>query len=173
MRRFILVKLGQPVFVLLAGWMSLVGSELPAHAATNNSSWAFPGTSGRMIRQPDALGNRVLDYSGAGYKGGTVPIPIVTVKTNVSPVAGDDGASIQGAINYVAALPLDANGFRGAVLLSAGEYQIAGSIIITNSGVVLRGVGDGSDTNSNTILYATYVGTDQSSSLVLISNTTS
>ncbi len=105
-----------------------------------------------MIRQPDALGNRVLDYSGAGYKGGTVAIPNVTVKTNLAPVAGDDGASIQGAINYVAALPPDANGFRGAVLLSAGEYQIAGSITINASGVVLRGVGDGSDTNSNTIL---------------------
>ncbi len=165
MRRLVLGRIDKPAFVVLSGLMLLLGSAPIARATTNNSSWAFPGPSGRMIRQPDALGNRLLDYSGAGYKGGTVPIPNVTVKTNLAPVAGDDGASIQGAINYVASLPLDTNGFRGAVLLSAGEYQIAGSIIITNSGVVLRGVGDGSDTNSNTILRDT--GTTQDSLIVV------
>ena len=111
-----------------------------------------------MIRQPDALGNRVLDYSGVGYRGGTVPIPSVTVKTNISPVAGDDGASIQAAINYVASLPLDTNGFRGAVLLNAGEYQIANSITINTGGIVLSGVGEGSDTHSNTIIRAAGTG---------------
>ena len=40
-------------------------------AATNSSVWAFQGSSGRIIRRPDTLGNRVLDYSGVGYKGGT------------------------------------------------------------------------------------------------------
>jgi hypothetical protein len=139
---------------LVTGLLILLGFEVTARAATNTSYWAFSGTSGRIIRQPDALGNRVLDYSGVGYKGGTVPIPVVAVKTNVSPVAGDDDASIQAAINYVASLPLDANGFRGAVLLSAGEYQISNSITINASGIVLRGVGNGSDTNANTVLRA-------------------
>ena len=120
-----------------------------------------------MIRQPDALGNRLLDYSGVGYKGGTVPIPSVTVKTNIAPVAGDNGANIQAAINYVATLPLDTNGFRGAVLLSAGEYPISNSITITASGIVLRGVGDGSDTNINTVLRATYVGSNHPSLVVV------
>jgi len=98
-----------------------------------------------MICQPDALGNRVLDYSGVGYKGGTAPIRDVPVKTNLSPVAGDNGASIQAAINYVKTLPLDANGFRGAVLLAAGDYPISNSITINASGIVLRGAGDGTN----------------------------
>jgi hypothetical protein len=133
-------------------------SALDASAATNLSAWVFPGASGRMICQPDALGNRVLDYSGVGYKGGTVPIPDVPAKVTISPVAGDDGASIQAAINTVKALPLDANGFRGAILLTAGEYQISNSITVNASGIVLRGVGDGSDTNINTILRAAGAG---------------
>ncbi len=134
-------------------------------AATNLSVWAYPGSSGRILQQPDALGNRVLDYSSVGYKSGTVPLPTVTVKTNVSPGAGDDTARIQGAINYVKTLPLDANGFRGAVLLAAGEYQISNSITIDASGIVLRGVGDGSDTNSNTVLRST--GTNQPTLIAL------
>jgi autotransporter-associated beta strand protein len=124
-------------------------------AATNLSAWAFPGTSGRMLYRPDALGNRVLDYTAAGYKGGTVPIPDVPVKVTRSPVAGDNGAHIQAAVNHVKTLPLDANGFRGAVLLTAGEYPIAGSITIDASGIVLRGVGDGA---SGTILRAAGTG---------------
>ena len=141
--------------VLLCFWGA---SLLAASGATNLSAWVLPGASGRMICQPDALGNRVLDYSGVGYKGGTVPIPEVPVKVTISPVAGDDGASIQAAINTVKALPLDANGFRGAILLTAGEYQISNSITVDASGIVLRGVGDGSDTNSNTILRAAGAG---------------
>ena len=139
--------------------MLSVAWGLTASAATNLSAWAFPGVSGRMIHQPDALGNRVPDYSGVGYMGGTVPIPNVPAKATISPVAGDDGANIQAAINSVKLLSLDTNGFRGAVLLTAGEYQISNSITIDASGVVLRGVGDGSDTNFNTVLRAT--GTNQ------------
>ena len=131
-----------PVLVMLSPSHGLTSS-----GATNLSAWAFPGVSGRMIHQPDALGNRVPDYSGVGYMGGTVPIPNVPAKATISPVAGDDGANIQAAINSVKLLSLDTNGFRGAVLLTAGDYQISNSITIDASGIVLRGVGDGSDTN--------------------------
>ena len=128
-------------------WLVLVlfgTSLLAARGATNLSVWFFPGASGWMIRQPDALGNRVLDYSGVGYLGGTAPIPDVASKTNLSPVAGDNGPRIQAAINYVATLPLS-NGFRGAVFLSAGEYAISNSITIAASGIILRGAGDGTN----------------------------
>jgi hypothetical protein len=57
----------------------------------------------------------------------------------VAPVEGDDGASIQAAIDEVSALEPDADGFRGAVLLRAGTYEVAGSLSIRTSGVVLRG----------------------------------
>ncbi len=155
--------------IFLGGF--LLGS-LVSDAATNLSTWSSPGASGRMVRQPDALGNRLLDFSGAGYKGGTVPIPNVAVKTNLTPVAGDNRPQIQAAINYVAGLPVDANGFRGAVQLSAGYYPVSNSVVIAASGIVLRGAGEGGDTNSNTILYATYIGTNQPS-LVVVSNSSS
>ena len=128
-----------------AGVLLLLTSLLPLSAQSNLSTWVFPGTSGRLLHQPDALGNRILDYTAAGYRGGTVPIPDVAVKTNLSAVAGvDNGPRIQGAINYVATLPL-VNGFRGAVFLNAGEYAISNSITISASGIVLRGAGDGTN----------------------------
>ncbi len=120
-----------------------------------NSVWVTPGPSGRLLSSADTLGNRVLDFSSAGYQSGLLPLPLsnsVPVRTNLSPVAGDNCARIQNAINYVQSLPLGTNGFRGAVLLSAGEYALSNSITITASGVVLRGVGSGTN---GTVLRAT------------------
>ena len=58
------------------------------------------------------------------------------------------------AIARPSQLPPDGNGFRGAVLLTAGEFPISGQLHINASGVVLRGVG--SFTNgSGTVLRAT------------------
>src|SRR5436190_23862098 len=106
-----------------------------------NSIYAFPGADGHMLYQPQPLGDHIQDYSTAGYKGGTVPIPDVPVKVTVNPVAGDDASTIQAAINSVAAMPMDANGFRGAVYLNPGTYEVGTSISIVTSGVVLRGAG--------------------------------
>ena len=55
----------------------------------------------------------------------------------------------------MAALPLDQKGIRGALLLKAGKYTIAGTIRIKASGIILRGEGDGEDTLKNTVLVAT------------------
>ena len=126
-----------------------------AFASTNLSTWVFPGSSGRLLSSADALGNRIMDTSSAGYKSGLVPLPLansVPVRTNLSPVAGDNLVRIQNAINYVQSLPLDTNGFRGAVLLNAGEYALSNSITISASGVVLRGAGSGTN---GTVLRAT------------------
>ena len=139
--------------MLLAGCLAV--SLHPAAATTNLSTWVFPAASGRLLARPDYLGNRVIDASGVGYKGGIVPLPssnTVPVRISVSPVAGDNVANVQNAINTVAAMPLDANGFRGAVLLTAGEYPLSTTIRITASGVVLRGVGSGP---GGTVLRAT------------------
>lgn len=132
--------------------LALGALALPAPAGTNLSAWVFPGASGRLLRQPDALGNRLLDYTTVGYQGGGVPIPDVPVRVTISPVAGDNTANIQGAINAVKVLPLDTNGFRGAVMLAAGEYPCAGTITINASGIVLRGAGSGTN---GTVLRAT------------------
>ncbi|HKI69851.1 MAG TPA: pectate lyase, partial [Verrucomicrobiae bacterium] len=79
--------------------------------------------------------------SHCGYAGGDQPIPDAPVKVLVSPVKGDEPARIQKAIDYVASLPPDANGVRGAVLLLKGGHEVFGRLQITNSGVILRGQG--------------------------------
>jgi hypothetical protein len=101
------------------------------------------GQDGELVYEPDQRGNRVPDFSHCGYLGGGVPIPDVPVRIVVSPGKGDSTRRIQAAIDYVAGLPADKQGFRGAVLLRSGRYEIAGSLRLTAGGVVLRGQGDG------------------------------
>ena len=115
----------------------------------------YPGREGRLVYVPDEEGNTIPDASHAGYGGGGVPIPTVPVKETIWPVAGDNTAHVQAAIDKVSALPLDKNGFRGAVLLRAGYYRMATSLRVQASGVVLRGEGM-SDTG--TILIGTGTG---------------
>ena len=89
----------------------------------------------------DARGNRVLDFSYAGYKSGEQDIPMAVARVSVPPIDGDATAHIQQALDYVASLPPDANGLRGAVLLSEGVYHVEGALHINVGGVVLRGSG--------------------------------
>jgi len=109
------------------------------------SAIVYPGEDGRLVYVPDALGNTVPDFSRAGYGGGGVALPEVAVAVTVAPEPGDARARIQAAIDEVASLPLDEHGFRGAVLLLAGEYEVGGTLRIGASGVVLRGEGNGTD----------------------------
>lgn len=103
----------------------------------------------------DKDNNYLPDFSHAGYKNGISPLPdILSVKT-IDPITGDNTAHIQAAIDELGLLPLDSEGFRGALLLSAGTYEIRGQVVIRNSGIVVRGVGDEADPTSNTILKAT------------------
>lgn len=114
----------------------------------------FDPTQSFLIYSNDNMGNRLPDFSFAGYEGGGVAIPTnIVVKTNLSAIAGDNTAHIQGAINYVSGLSADANGFRGVVLLNPGTYIIGGSLTISAGGVVLRGSGD--NTNTGTVLLVT------------------
>jgi hypothetical protein len=108
--------------------------------------------NGRLFYPRDAQGNRIPDYSHAGYKGGGVPLPAVPIVLTISPIAGDDTAHIQAALNSVGSLPLQPDGYRGTVLLTAGVYQVDGTLRVDQTGVVLSGVGDGSDPAANTIL---------------------
>ncbi|WP_245681382.1 fibronectin type III domain-containing protein [Arcticibacter eurypsychrophilus] len=108
--------------------------------------------SGRLTYVGDRDGNRVPDFSYAGYKGGGVPIPTVKIMETVSAIEGDNTVHIQSALDKVAALHLGSDGFRGAVFLKAGKYDIQGTLYINASGVVLRGAGDNGDSSTNTIL---------------------
>lgn len=98
---------------------------------------------------PDAYGNTLPDFSHAGFRGGGIPLPElgdeIAVKATVSP-----GEDVQAAIDAVSALPLGAGGFRGAVLLLRGHHEVTTPLLISSSGVVLRG--EGSDRENGTLL---------------------
>ena len=85
------------------------------------------------------------DYSYCGYQASEAAIPMVPIKAVVSATDQDATASIQAALDYVASLPLDEQGFRGAVLLEKGTYRISQTLWIKASGVVLRGSGISSE----------------------------
>jgi hypothetical protein len=108
-----------------------------------SSQWVYADANGKLAYKAlSAKGDRILDFSYAGYMGGGVALPSVPVKQTVSPSGGDDTSPISSAIAAVSALPLT-NGFRGAVLLEAGTFNVSGSLTIGASGVVLRGSGSG------------------------------
>jgi hypothetical protein len=106
-------------------WM-LTACALHAQAI---SEWAFGGADHRLHYRTDARGNSIMDFSSAGYGGGGVKLPSVVVAQRLTPAAGDNTLRIQAALDSAA----------GAVVLAAGIYDIAGTLSITRSGVVLRG----------------------------------
>ncbi|PTY07489.1 pectate lyase [Opitutaceae bacterium EW11] len=144
------------VGLFLAG-MAALAARLPLGAAQVDQPVSF-GKDGKLAYVADAKGNRVPDFSSAGYGGGGVRLPEAAAVVVVSPVDGEDGGRIQAAIDYVSGLAPGPDGLRGAVVLAKGRYEIAGQLRISVGGVVLRGSGSGSD---GTVLVAT--GTDRRS----------
>ena len=110
--------------------------------ACSQSHWVHPGQDGKLVYAITPHGDRIPDFSSAGYEGGGVALPSVPVRRTVKPSGADDTAAIQQAIDEVSALPL-VDGFRGAVELSPGTFHCAQTLSITASGVVLRGSGTG------------------------------
>ena len=49
------------------------------------TSLVYPGVDGELVYIADSLGNRIPDFSNAGYKGGGVPIPYVQSKATIWP----------------------------------------------------------------------------------------
>ncbi|WP_338690115.1 hypothetical protein [Haloferula helveola] len=132
----------------------LLGGVLSASVtgAGTGSSLVYPGPGGQLEYAGYAnegqasTGNRMIDFSMAGYRGGGVAIPWVPVEIELDPVpgGGDDHARIQAAIDTLSAMPLSPAGFRGTLLLKAGNYNVSETLHINASGVVIRGEGQGS-----------------------------
>lgn len=129
----------------------------PTSVYCGESEWVWPGLSERLLYKATEVGDRVPDFSAVGFEFGRSEIPNIAQAVFVEPGPGDDTARIQTAIDRVASLPVGDNGFRGAVVLGAGEFQIATSIDISESGIVLRGAGN--HLQQGTVLRAT--GTDR------------
>ncbi len=108
-------------------------------------------TDGRLTYVSDEDSNHVPDFSHAGYQGGGVALPSVSVVTTISPIAGDNTQHIQDALDN-ATTP-------GAVLLQPGDYyDVSGPIYVNRDGLVLRGVVDSAfpdDETKSTIIRST------------------
>ncbi|MDB6160078.1 MAG: hypothetical protein JWO04_3784 [Gammaproteobacteria bacterium] len=124
---------------------ALVAGFPAASFGQATSSWVYYDSHGKLRYGTDAAGNRIIDYSWAGYRGGGVALPRVPARVTVNPSGGDDTAAIQSAIDTVSALQPDRRGFRGAVLLSPGSFNVSATLHITTSGVVLAGSGSGTN----------------------------
>ncbi|KEO74254.1 DUF6298 domain-containing protein [Anditalea andensis] len=98
---------------------------------------------GNLTYEADEKGDRIPDFSYCGYAGSEKAIPNVPARFVIGPQNSDATALIQAAIDEVGTLPVGKNGFRGAVLLEKGTYEIAGQLVFNKSGVVLRGSGAG------------------------------
>lgn len=140
-----------PVLVAFGCALLAIAGDTAAQATAPAVS-VKAGADGRLEYSADADGNRIIDFSHAGYGGGGVALPDVHARVVLGPRDGQDRRRIQAALDLVAALPPDAAGFRGAVLLEPGTYRIDTHLRIAASGVVLRGSGNGPD---GTVLVAT------------------
>jgi len=116
-------------------------------SSVGSSAWAQL-VNGTLSYETTAMGDRIMDFSYAGYMGGGVALPTsFTVYTTLQPNGGfgsgcpggtgDDTCAIQAAINSVP-------GGGGEVVLAAGTFHISSTIDIYQSGVVLSGSGSGS-----------------------------
>lgn len=123
-----------------------------AAAVDPSRRFVYPDADGKLVYDTDTDGNRIVDFSYAGYASGNRTLPIVKPKVLVEPIAGDNTARIQAAIDYVSTLPMDSDGLRGAVQLSRGSFPLLGRLRIESSGVILRGTG--SDQNGTKLLAA-------------------
>lgn len=121
--------------ILIASFTKISTWESQFVKTTNNGSLQYV---------PDEKGNIIPDFSRVGYYSGNVDIPDIAVVKTIAPVTGNSEAIIQNAIDEVAKRTPDKNGFRGAILLQKGIYNIPGTIYIHTSGIVLRG--EGADT---------------------------
>jgi hypothetical protein len=120
--------------------------------APPTSAWVHLSPAGPVWSLSDERGNRIPNFSTVGYAGGEREPPVVPARVLVQPGPGDDTARIQQAIDALARISPDSSGFRGAVLLAPGEFQISNQITIRTSGIVLRGSGRGTN---GTVLRAT------------------
>ena len=113
---------------------------VPGNSADSKQSWVSLDSSGQLVYRRLPRGDRIVDFSYAGYMGGGIPLPRARVVRTLAPSGGDDTAAMQRAIDEVSVMPIK-NGIRGAVVLKPGIFLCSETLNITASGVVLHGSG--------------------------------
>ncbi len=102
---------------------------------------------GQLVYSEIRNGDIIPDFSSVGFRRSEESIPDIPEVLRIEPDddAEDDTNRIQRAIDEVGNLPIQENGFRGALYFAPGIYEIDGGLTLRNDGVVLRGGGSGPD----------------------------
>src|SRR5271156_1015048 len=85
------------ILLTMGSLILLMNGTLRAVQAT----WVHYGPNGNLSYYTDGMGNKIPDFSYAGYMGGGVSLPVAPVEETISPVAGDNTSNNQNAINAV------------------------------------------------------------------------
>jgi hypothetical protein len=100
------------------------------------------GPGRKLVDATTRKGDRIPDFSSAGYRGGGIALPRVVTRVKVSLTGGeDDTPVIHAALGRVATFTPGAHDIRGAVELAPGTFHLKGTLHLNVSGVVLRGAG--------------------------------
>src|SRR4051812_14654233 len=72
-------------------WLFVICNRLCSAAATNaQSEWVHLNYRGELAYKTLPTGDRIMDFSSAGYMGGGVSLPKAPVRVTVGPSGGDD-----------------------------------------------------------------------------------
>jgi hypothetical protein len=116
--------------------------------AASKQPWVSLDTSGKLVYRTLPRGDRIIDFSYAGYMGGGVPLPKVPVVRTITPSGGDDFLAVQQAIDEISAQILQDHKPR-AIQLAPGTFLCSQTLHINSSGVVLRGSGSSANSADN------------------------
>lgn len=65
--------------------LSVMGQE-----PTGKSQWVYSDANGKLVYKTTKRGDRIIDFSHAGYKGGGVTLPYVPAKLTVHPLGENE-----------------------------------------------------------------------------------
>lgn len=107
------------------------------------SEWVKMDKNGKLTYTSDEKGNTIPDFSRVGYRHSNVPLPsyVSTDTIYFSDDINDYADIIQKKIDEIGNRKADANGHKGVLFLTPGNYSLSHPILINKSGVVLRGSG--------------------------------
>jgi len=88
---------GQSIRRIAAGIALLISAAAspPEAAEEAKSQWVYAGPDGKLVYKTTPAGDKIMDFSSAGYRGGGVALPNVPVRLTVQPSGNDDEARRQ------------------------------------------------------------------------------
>jgi len=134
--------------LILAGLSLNAQEPVPAAGSSSpilHSKWITYNKEHRLVYTPDSNGNRIPDFSMAGYHDGNDPLPAYPTVITLTPSGGDDTRQILDALDEIGKRLADARGIRGAILLKKGNYSVSSTIEVRTSGVIIAGEGNGEE----------------------------